>query len=467
MWVSECCWARWESLRARMTEPSVGIKRGVAKAAGWPVAAVLATVLLAFWPVLGWWLRRVADDSDEPLGVLALVCALGFVWGQRERLSISRRGLCVALLGMLGVRLLAGQMPMLVVGLGFIAVLVVSLRLWVLPGVTMLLSLALPWVATLQFVAGYPLRVMVAAAAEKGLRLFGVAVTREGTDLWHQGLAVGVDAPCSGIRMLWFLLFASAFLAARFRLNGTRTLLLVATAGAMAIFANGIRATVLFFPESGLVSWPHWTHEATGVLLFLPCLAGLMFLARKGAGKKNIVRPVKPTPVPWLAAFVLGSVLVAGSWFWRAEAAPIPPLVVTWPETFRGLPLEPLALSVREEHFAAGFPGALARFRCGVGEVIFRRVNRATRMLHPAEDCFQAAGFEMQRLSGQALAGDGLWQVWRARRGSEPALIVCEQIRSAQGDLFTDVSAWYWRALRHPEEGPWTAVTWVRLADSP
>jgi hypothetical protein len=91
--------------------------------------------------------------------------------------------------------------------------------LWVLPGVVMLLSLALPWVATLQFVAGYPLRVVVAMGAEKVLRLMGVLVTREGTDLWYEGVAVGVDAPCSGIRMLWFLLFAAAFLAARFGLR--------------------------------------------------------------------------------------------------------------------------------------------------------------------------------------------------------------------------------------------------------
>jgi hypothetical protein len=143
--------------------------------------------------------------------------------------------------------------------------------------------------------------------------------------------------------------------------------------------------------------------------------------------------------------------------------APVEGLKVVWPESFRGMPLEPMPLSVREEHFAAGFPGALGRFQCGEGEVIFRRVDRATRMLHSAEDCFKAAGFEMKRQSGQAEAGDGLWQVWKARRGEERELVVCEQIRSASGDLFTDVSAWYWRALRHPEEGPWTAVTWVRF----
>ena len=430
---------------------------------------VVSGLLLGFWPVLVWWWRRVGDDSDEPLGVLALVCALGFVWAQRAQLAVTRGGLLLAGVTMLGVRAVAGELPMLLVGLGFVVALVLGLRLWVLPGVTMLLSLALPWVATLQFVAGYPLRVIVAVGAEKVLRLAGVVVTREGTDLWHEGVAVGVDAPCSGIRMLWFLLFAAAFLAARFRVNGSRTFWLMSVAGGLALLANGVRATVLFFPEAGLVAWPHWMHEATGILLFLPCLAGLMVLARRWGRRAVAVANPSGVPKAWLVAYAVGCVTVAGSWLLRADtaASPAVPTAVTWPETFRGMVLEPLPMSVREEHFAAGFPGALARFRCGEGEVIFRQVNRATRMLHPVEDCFQAAGFAMQRLSGQAQEGDGLWQTWRARRGDEPDLIVCEQIRSAQGDLYTDVSAWYWRALRHPEEGPWTAVTWVRLAEVP
>jgi exosortase/archaeosortase family protein len=454
-----------------MTESDHGAEVKCDEAGQRLLLGVLGGVLLAFWPVLVWWWRRVGDDSDEPLGVLALVCALGWVWGQRDQVSVARGGLILAGVVMLGVRALAGELPMLLVGLGLVVALVLGLRLWRLPGVTMLLSLALPWVATLQFVAGYPLRVIVAMGAELALRMVGVTVTREGTDLWHQGVAVGVDAPCSGIRMLWFLLFAGAFLAARFRLNWRRTVGLMAVAGALALLANGVRATVLFFPEAGLVAWPHWTHEATGVLLFLPSLATLMFLARKAERRRFAAMPRGSVSKSWLAAFGVLCVMVAGSWLLRAAAdAEVPsgdPVTVTWPETFRGMVLEPLPLSVREEHFAAGFPGALARFRCGEGEVIFRRVQRATRMLHPAEDCFKAAGFEMQRLSGQAVAGDGLWQTWRAQRGDEPALIVCEQIRSAEGDLFTDVSAWYWQALRHPEQGPWTAVTWVRWAEPP
>ncbi len=432
---------------------------------GW----IVIGLALACWPVLQWWGRRVVDDSDEPLGVLALVAGLAFIWQARHRLGTSATALAMALGLILVGRVMAGGLPMLIQGLLLVLALTVSLRLWRLPGVVSLLSLALPWVATLQFVLGYPLRVIVAIGAEAVLRLGGVAVTREGTDLWYQGLAVGVDAPCSGIRMLWFLLFAAAFLSARFRLRWGRTIVLHVIAGGLALLANGVRATVLFFPESGLVTWPHWTHEATGLVLFAPCLAVLLWLAqrRPTATAVSSISPPPPINEPLRWGFLVACVLIAASWSFRltvSSSTPTDSQPVEWPSTFRGQALVPLPLSVREEHFAAGFPGQLARFRCGDGEVIFRRVTRATRMLHSAQDCFTAAGFDLQRLSPATVAEDGIWQVWEARRGDDRPLIVCEHIRSAEGDLFTDVSAWYWQALRHPEKGPWLAITWVRHA---
>ncbi len=446
-----------------MSEPKPTLKM--------PGTGLWAAIMLlaAFWPVLMWWGRRLVDDSDEPLGVLALVCALFFLWRERTSLRVSRASLVVALSLAVAARLLADRLPMLALGLLLVTALVVALRLWRLPGVAVLLSLALPWVATLQFLLSYPLRVVVATTAGGLLSLFGVEVTREGTDLWHQGMAVGVDAPCSGLRMLWFLLFAAAFLTARFRLDWPRALFCLALGGVLALLANILRATVLFFPEAGLVSWPLWTHEATGLLFFAPALIALLLctrrLERKAASESRMMVSMPSTG--WVRAFCAVAVILSLSWFLRAEAPVTKPLAqsaVEWPDQFRGLALTPLPLSMREEHFASGFPGALARFRCGEGEVIFRRVDRATRMLHPAEDCFKAAGFEMRRLSASVVAEDGLWQVWEARRGDDPALWVCEQIRAANGDLFTDVSAWYWQALRHPENGPWTAVTWVRFA---
>ncbi len=433
-------------------------------AALWITAALLA----AFWPVLLWWSRRVVDDSDEPLGVLALICGLAFLWHERELWQISKASLVAGLLIALSARLLAAKLPMLLLGMALILALALGLRLWRLPGLVALFSLALPWVATLQFVLGYPLRVLVAAGAGGLLSIAGVEVRRAGTDLWHRGMPIGVDPPCSGIRMLWFLLFAAAFLAARFRLDWLRTLFALALAGTLALVANMLRATVLFFPEAGLAHWPHWTHEATGLLFFLPCLALLLVVVRRWEKPVSVPTRTSSLPVAWPGISVLISVALALSWLWRppaSSATAVSNTTVTWPSHFRDEEVVPLPLSVREEHFAANFPGALARFRCGEGELILRRVERATRQLHPASDCFQAAGFSMRRLSPSAVQQDGLWQVWEARRGDEAPLLVCEQIRGADGELFTDVSAWYWHALRHPGAGPWMATTWVRHSD--
>jgi len=37
-----------------------------------------------------------------------------------------------------------------------------------------------------------------------------------------------------------------------------------------------LRATVLFFPEAGLVHWPGWTHEAVGLAAFIAVIAPLL-----------------------------------------------------------------------------------------------------------------------------------------------------------------------------------------------
>ena len=63
--------------------------------------------------------------------------------------------------------------------------------------------LGLPMASSLQFYLGYPLRVASGAVALVLLRLGGVAVDREGVYLRAGGELVMIDAPCSGMRMLW------------------------------------------------------------------------------------------------------------------------------------------------------------------------------------------------------------------------------------------------------------------------
>ncbi len=132
---------------------------------------------------------------------------------------------------------------------------------------------------------------------------------------------------------------------------------------------------------------------------------------------------------------------------------------VEWPTHFRGRPLTQLALAPLDARFAHRFPGAIARFSDGSQTLIVRRVDTATRMLHPAVDCFRAAGYATSAPSAQVDADGAHWRCFAAARDGAH-LRVCERINagrfdSPQGD--TDVSAWYWKALA--STGPWWAIT--------
>lgn len=136
------------------------------------------------------------------------------------------------------------------------------------------------------------------------------------------------------------------------------------------------------------------------------------------------------------------------------------------PTHWQGQPLRPLALSDVETRFAQRFPGTLSRMTDGTQVLVLRQVNKPTRMLHPAADCYQGLGYS---LSAQVLEQDReqhLWRCFEAARGGQ-RLRVCERIVDATGQGFTDASAWYWSAALGQSTGPWQAVTIARPLATP
>lgn len=131
-----------------------------------------------------------------------------------------------------------------------------------------------------------------------------------------------------------------------------------------------------------------------------------------------------------------------------------------WPIRLEGRELRPLALSDFERRFARGFPGAVARFTDGHSSWVLREVERPTRMLHPATDCYRAIGYAIsdERL---VTGARGLERCFTATRG-ESRLEACERIVDAKGAVHTDVSAWYWSAMLGKSVGPWRAETRAR-----
>lgn len=128
-----------------------------------------------------------------------------------------------------------------------------------------------------------------------------------------------------------------------------------------------------------------------------------------------------------------------------------------WPTQFQGKPLTPLPLTELEERFNTDFPGKIGRFTDGKREFIVRWVMEATRKLHPASDCFQGLGYNVKPLAVYRDAEGSLWSSFAAVKGNNQ-LRVYERIHSDSGETWTDVSAWYWAALR-ADSGSWWAIT--------
>jgi hypothetical protein len=129
----------------------------------------------------------------------------------------------------------------------------------------------------------------------------------------------------------------------------------------------------------------------------------------------------------------------------------------------RDRPLTRQPLSTLEARFAANFPGAIARFRADEASVIVRQVAVATRQLHPAADCFRAAGYTLGAVRTHEGAREKRWSCFVASQGGRQWR-VCERIADPSGRQWTDVSSWYWHALwsqRAAGAGPWWAITLV------
>lgn len=230
----------------------------------------------ALWPIWVWYVHRIGDGSDEPWGLLALAAVLLLAFGERDNLNEEPRPallLAAGALTVLGASVTSWVPALVRAGLGVTALglcfTAIHNRSRPLAPLMALLLLSLPVIASLQFYAGYPLRAVTAWCSSGLLRLAGLAVEQSGASLTWMGRVVLVDAPCSGIHMLWVGMFLTALLSYFMRAGLLRFLLNGSIAVVLLIAGNVLRNTVLFVKESGLVPLPEWTHSAVGIALFV------------------------------------------------------------------------------------------------------------------------------------------------------------------------------------------------------
>jgi exosortase/archaeosortase family protein len=271
------------------THPRVidwGIQLDRAPAAGW--LALQAAALVPHWI---WMVQRLRDGSDDPLGLLALAALAILTWTLRRELRPAPRlgWLAVAAFGTLTATLLrtgAGPLPSLPpLAAGLVAVLALASgllaflpkRVAALP-VAGLAVLALPLLSSLQFYAGYPLRVLMAEAS-RWLLAPGFSVVREGSSLLVDGQLVIVDAPCSGVQMVWLGYFTACVVALWAGRDDRGFLALLPGVGLLVLAGNIVRNSVLVALEGAGHAPPPWLHDAFGLMLLaLVCggIAGVM-----------------------------------------------------------------------------------------------------------------------------------------------------------------------------------------------
>jgi exosortase len=440
-------------------------KRGQKSPRFQSITALIAFTLAAL-PLLIWYARRMMDHSDEPLGVIALLVAVFTLavaarYGKRDRARILP-GRMLAGAALLAILQFSGvvRYPLLA-GLLAIAIIAASVSM---PrgkaGVIALLVLSLPLIASLDFFAGYPLRLVVAQMTTGLLQFGGIPVERTGVMLIDGERIVGIDPPCAGIRMLWTSCFVAAVLAARMRLSWLRTFSLLALAVVCVVIGNVLRAAVVYFPESGRVEWPDWAHPGVGLLVHGCVLAAVFGISNRLDCLERRCHNTSWWRNGRRLAVSSGVLLLAFAGMLAVGRGhdPIANEASDWPTMLDGVALIPLPLSAAETQFLRAFPGDIAKFSWGEAEVIMRRTNQPTRLMHPSGDCLRAAGFKVHSEPVFRDTDSRLWGSSIALRNGT-CWLVHERYVSASGAVTTDASAWYWQALLHPEDGPWTATT--------
>lgn len=260
----------------------------------WLWLALLGTAL---WPTWWWMGQRMLDGSDDPLGLLALAALGVLVWQKRQRLRPAPRlgWLALALAAALAATLLRASLPplagaliaLLALGAGLVAFLPPRVATAPVLGLSVL---SLPLLASLQFYAGYPLRVLTAEAS-RWLLALQHDVARSGSSLLVNGQLVIVDAPCSGVQMVWLGYFTACVVALhgaaahrRAHLSNRRFLMRLPAVSVLVLSGNVLRNTVLVAAEASNWPLPGWAHDAVGLVVLAAVCGGIGWvMGRDGA----------------------------------------------------------------------------------------------------------------------------------------------------------------------------------------
>lgn len=238
----------------------------------------------ALWPVWLWFGRRLAASPEEATGLAAAALAIAFAWRGAPSRMIGGNNLPTLLFALYAAAFpYAPPLARAALGVTALAALISRMRFGraLDPGFWLLLLLSLPVMPSLQFYCGYPLRRLATLAAAILLRMQGIPVLADGAALEWAGRQISVDAPCSGLKMLWAALVLSAAVSCYSRWGWRASTATGLLAVAIALTANTWRAAALFFVETN-PALPAWLHESVGLVCFTAAAAAVI------AGAKGV-----------------------------------------------------------------------------------------------------------------------------------------------------------------------------------
>src|SRR6266568_67705 len=280
--------------RVALPLPTLPRKRGRERVGVSVMHAYLVTMLVmaATWDAWRWYVQRVWESPEEAASLAMTVAFLGALGVARRSKETVRLPLVPVALLLAAFAASYGMLPPIARAAIAIAATLFCGHLAAFkehPPVAFwgLVALALPVVPSLQFVLGYPMRLVCAALSVGLLQAHGLAVTRQGTFLSWRDELIQFDAPCSGVNMLWAGLLLTLMGCVLFRFNVFKVMIAVALSFVLAIACNVLRATSLFYVEAGLV--PHaqaWWHEGIGIAAFAVSAAATLWLLTRLRGQE-------------------------------------------------------------------------------------------------------------------------------------------------------------------------------------
>lgn len=239
------------------------------------VIDILIIQVLTFFNVWAWYISRVTDKSDEPLGILALITVIFFVFFNGKTnytRQVTKKELDINIVTLITYLLsysYTGDMIHGIFALFSIGCSFSFLKEKLSPAIFGLLFLALPILASMQFYIGYPLRMISGFFTINLIKMNGFFVVQDGTCLKFGKSLVCIDAPCSGVNMLWMGFYLAFFVSCLYQFNWKKTILVSIVSFISIIAANIIRSTALFYTESGIIQLPEFAHQSIGLISFI------------------------------------------------------------------------------------------------------------------------------------------------------------------------------------------------------